>query len=109
MSRPWINAARWRTGLKLGRTLYAMVGAEPSLNDECFGVVDTPDIAARIVEDHNRWLTAATFDERALTRADADARECCLNPEWRGHACDFHQGFEVGAAAALEALRGGAA
>lgn len=93
----------------MGRTLYAMVGDEPSDDDEYIGIVDTPDIADRIVEDHNRWLAAATFDERALARADAEARECCLNPEWRGHACDFHQGFEVGAAAALEALRWGAA
>jgi hypothetical protein len=32
---------RWRVGRKLGRTLY--------LNDQCVGMVDTPEMAADIV------------------------------------------------------------
>lgn len=35
--------------------------------------------------------------------ADATARNCCMNPEWRGHSCEYHQGFEDGYDAAIEA------
>lgn len=35
------SGARWRVGRKLGRTIYR--------DDECVGMVDTPEIAAAIV------------------------------------------------------------
>lgn len=48
--------ARWRTGRKVGRTIYAQVGEEPSDDDALIGMVDTPEIARRLVDDHNAML-----------------------------------------------------
>lgn len=44
------DEARWRTGRKVGRTIYAQLGAEPSDDDPLIGVMDTPEIAGRVVE-----------------------------------------------------------
>lgn len=54
----------WRVGKKLGRTLY--------LDDACVGMVDTPELAKRIVDSMN------SFDEmvrlaRAFVRSRAPA------------------------------------
>lgn len=29
-------------------------------------------------------------------RFHADGRECCGNADWRGHLCEYHQGFDDG-------------
>jgi hypothetical protein len=42
-------AEKWRVGRSLGRTLYIQVGEEPSKDDQCIGMVDTREIAGRIV------------------------------------------------------------
>ena len=47
---------RWRCGRHVGRTLYAMPGPEPSDSDPLIGVMDTPELAARAVADHNAGL-----------------------------------------------------
>jgi hypothetical protein len=47
----------WRTGRKLGRTIYAQLGPEPSDDDPLIGVMDTRTIADEAVECHNRYLT----------------------------------------------------
>lgn len=47
---------RWRQGRKLGRTLYAMLGDEPSDNDVLLGMVDDPLLAQYIVAIHNARL-----------------------------------------------------
>lgn len=54
IAEPWL--AEWRVGRKVGRTIYAMVGPEPSDDDELIGVMDNRTVAARCVEDHNRSL-----------------------------------------------------
>lgn len=41
---------RWRTGRKVGRTIYQQLGPEPSDDDPLIGVMDTPDLAALAVE-----------------------------------------------------------
>ena len=46
----------WRTGRKVGRTLYAMVGDEPTDHDLLIGMMDTRDLAAAAVDAHNRTL-----------------------------------------------------
>ena len=38
-------AGEWRTGRKVGRTIYSQVGDEPSDDDELIGVMDTPGLA----------------------------------------------------------------
>lgn len=44
----------WRTGRKLGRTLYAQPGPEPDDGDPLLGFMETPDLAARVVAIVNR-------------------------------------------------------
>lgn len=46
----------WRTGRKVGRTIYAQAGREPSDVDELIGVMDTPDLAEEAVRAHNEDL-----------------------------------------------------
>ncbi len=47
--------AVWRCGRKVGRTIYAQLGDQPSDDDVLIGVMDTSGLAARVVSDHN-WL-----------------------------------------------------
>lgn len=44
----------WRTGRKVGRTIYQMTGPEPSDDDPLIGVMDTPALAEDAVRSHNR-------------------------------------------------------
>lgn len=39
----------WRTGRKVGRTIYAQIGPEPSDDDPLIGMMDTPELAAQAV------------------------------------------------------------
>ncbi len=39
----------WRVGRKVGRTIYAQVGPEPSDDDVLIGVMDTPELALMVV------------------------------------------------------------
>jgi hypothetical protein len=43
----------WRTGRKLGRTIYAQFGPEPDDDDLLVGVMDTVALAEDAVECHN--------------------------------------------------------
>ena len=45
----------WRTGRKVGRTVYAQVGREPSDDDALIGMFDTAELAAECVKTHNEW------------------------------------------------------
>jgi hypothetical protein len=49
--------ARWRVGRKVGRTVYAMVGAKPSGDDVLIGVMDSEALARDAVGAHNTRLT----------------------------------------------------
>lgn len=46
----------WRVGRKVGRTIYALVGGEPSDEDELIGVMDSRAVASAAVEAHNASL-----------------------------------------------------
>lgn len=48
---------RWRTGRKVGRTIYAMLGPEPSDTDPLIGLMDTAALAAEACASHNLGLT----------------------------------------------------
>jgi hypothetical protein len=50
------NWLPWRTGRKVGRTIYAQVGAIPSDDDQLIGVMDTPELATETVRAHNACL-----------------------------------------------------
>jgi ribosomal protein S27AE len=46
----------WRTGRKVGRTVYMQPGPEASDSDPLIGVMDTPELAAEACEAHNYRL-----------------------------------------------------
>lgn len=48
----------WRVGRHLGRTVYAMLGDEPSDDDPVLGMLDTPELAAEACAGHNALLEA---------------------------------------------------
>jgi len=52
----------WRTGRKVGRTIYARPGAAPSGEDPFVGVMDTPELAAEAVRAHNSALLDRALD-----------------------------------------------
>lgn len=49
----------WRTGRKVGRTIYAQPGEHPDDNDPLIGVMDTPALAHEAVTAHNAHLEQA--------------------------------------------------
>lgn len=49
-----MTAIVWRTGRKVGRTIYEQVGTDPSDDDRLIGIMDTPDLARRAVEAVNQ-------------------------------------------------------
>jgi hypothetical protein len=59
----------FRTGRKVGRTLYASIDPEPSDDDILFGLVDTPEMAAFI----------ACFDPSVVRRITAAMRKLLLH------------------------------
>jgi hypothetical protein len=44
---------KWRTGRKVGRTIYRQFYDEPSDKDQLIGVMDTPELAQEVVESVN--------------------------------------------------------
>lgn len=46
----------WRTGRKVGRTIYAQHSDEPSDEDELIGMMDTRALATEAVDAHNQLL-----------------------------------------------------
>jgi hypothetical protein len=69
-----LSVFRWRTGRKVGRTIYAQLGAEPSDEDPLIGVMDTPQLASAAVAEHNaaRKVRLATGPPPAPATGDAD-------------------------------------
>ncbi len=63
----------WRTGRKVGRTIYVQQGDAPSDSDPLIGVMDTPELAAEAVEAVSGKRGAARDALLALA-ADFDAR-----------------------------------
>jgi hypothetical protein len=45
----------WRTGRKVGRTLYVQLGEAPADRDPLIGVMDTPELAAMAVRAVNAY------------------------------------------------------
>ena len=46
----------WRTGRKVGRTIYVQLGTTPSDNDPLIGMMDTAELAEAAVKNHNESL-----------------------------------------------------
>lgn len=60
-SRVTLNGLRWRTGRRVGRTIYAQLADEPSDLDPLIGVMDDPLYAAAVVLGHNWALTQGLY------------------------------------------------
>lgn len=56
---PEPEARPWRVGRSVGRTVYVQVGDGPSKTDELIGVMDTRELAARVVAAVNAQLGAS--------------------------------------------------
>jgi len=53
----WCLALPWRTGSRVGRTIYAVGGPPgPDGGDPLIGTMDTPDLAREAVNAHNSQL-----------------------------------------------------
>lgn len=59
---------RWRTGRKVGRTIYAQFGNEPADHDILIGVMDWRDMAEDVVREHNRTIGILTVDLQSMPR-----------------------------------------
>lgn len=58
-----LDTAWWRVGRKVGRTIYAMVGDEPSDDDVLIGMMDSVELAALAVGAHNVQLARMSTKE----------------------------------------------
>lgn len=56
-----VTMREWRVGRKLGRTVYAVVDTNEPDNDELIGMMDTRELALRVVMDHNRIFGRAAL------------------------------------------------
>jgi hypothetical protein len=52
-----VGLVTWRTGRKVGRTIYLQLGQDPSDDDVLIGVMDRPDLAEIVVDAVNEWTT----------------------------------------------------
>jgi hypothetical protein len=50
----------WRTGRKVGRTIYAQLSGIPKDDDPLIGVFDTIELAKAAVEAHNSLMTGSS-------------------------------------------------
>jgi hypothetical protein len=62
----------WRRGRKVGRTIYARLGDEPSDADVLIGMLDTPELAREAVDAHNRARSSAEASEQEIEDAIYD-------------------------------------
>jgi hypothetical protein len=53
MTEPSKDKRLWRTGRSVGRTIYIMIGDEPSKEDILIGLLDTPELAQTVVDVYN--------------------------------------------------------
>lgn len=65
----------WRVGRSVGRTIYRMVGPEASKQDVLIGMMDTPELAAQVVE-------AVNAQRARLKHAGGNAEDCPIC-KWR--------------------------
>lgn len=75
----------WRTGRKVGRTVYAQLGPETSDDDPLIGLMDTPELARAACEAHNRQRARERMARRGAVRdlAFADLLEDRSDEELR--------------------------
>lgn len=88
-------AEKWRTGRKLGRTIYQQAGTAPADHDELIGVMDTPELAIVVVAAVNQHLARierANDVQRAKSWPPApDLVDFAPDTLVRGHWCGCNQ------------------
>lgn len=63
-------AKYWRVGRKVGRTIYAQLGEDPSYDDPLIGMMDTKVLAQIAVAAHNTWIQTEYDGKSELLMAD---------------------------------------
>jgi hypothetical protein len=63
-----ILSLKWRAGRKVGRTVYAQLGAASDDRDPMIGVMDTAAFAAHIVKLHNERLADGKINDHPETK-----------------------------------------
>lgn len=79
-----LSILRWRTGRKVGRTIYAQPGADLSDEDVLIGVMDTPALARSVVTEHNAARNARLKVAETLAREQGAAPQLDERPPARG-------------------------
>ena len=81
-----LSSLRWRTGRKVGRTIYAQPGPEPSDDDVLIGTLDTPALAAEAVAAHNtaQAVRLAGAGVSGLPDGAYELADAAFE-NWRGH------------------------
>lgn len=54
---------KWRTGRKVGRTIYVQLDEHPSDNDILIGMMDTPETAELACRGVNQLLSAQAIEK----------------------------------------------
>lgn len=58
----FLTTLRWRTGRRVGRTVYAQFSTDPNDTDILIGVMDSPELADETVASHNAALAVRPVD-----------------------------------------------
>lgn len=66
------RASRWRIGRNVGRTIYVQYGDAPSKDDRLIGVMDSRDLAARVVDAVNAHHDAGQVADQLDALAEAN-------------------------------------
>lgn len=91
------DSITFRTGRKVGRTIYQQVGPKPSDDDVLVGVMDTPELAATFVDAVNRTAPpSADVSSEPIPLCDCGHRYDRHRhaPPARCYECDSENCFE---------------
>lgn len=99
LARPWRTGSKHYQGHPSHRTIYVQLGDEPSLDDPMIGVMDTPELAARVVHCVNAMLNQPPIVSETAkpSRKICTGLHCrcmniggtCPNPHHGDHDCPY--------------------
>lgn len=90
-----MSDAVWRTGRKVGRTIYAQLGTEPSDDDPLIGVMDTPELAAAVVAARAELAESQQENDRLRVDHDRFAEALACVTAWGAVEACLHGGVGV--------------
>lgn len=65
-----------------GRHIHVMLGEEPDAHDPFIGTMDTPELAQRVVEDHNRHIPEPDFPFGPQPKPNTPTRRVIAKEVW---------------------------